>query len=151
MKVTGIAPESRYVLTSNGCRVPLHATDLPEVQIAAIRYRARKLAATLHPTIPIHSPLTFDLIDTWKERSVGGCIYYGGPPDGSVHTSRPLNASEAMRRRRERFVVSIPDNGQIVVPSKEQNSVFSMTLDLRWSGSINEARSEQSREPLGDA
>jgi uncharacterized protein (DUF2126 family)/transglutaminase-like putative cysteine protease len=151
VRVTGTVPESRYVLTCNGCRVPLHATDSSEVQIAGIRYRARKLAATLHPTIPIHSPLTFDLIDTWKERSVGGCIYYGGPPDGSVHASRPLNASEAMRRRRERLVVSVPDNAPIVVPPKEQNSVFPMTLDLRWSGSMNEVRSEQSLEPLGDA
>jgi uncharacterized protein (DUF2126 family) len=151
VKVTGIAPESRYVLTCNGCRVPLHATEVPEEQIAGIRYRARRLAATLHPTIPIHSPLTFDLIDTWKERSVGGCIYYAGPPDGSVHPSRPLNASEAMRRRRERLVVSVPDNASMVVPPKEQNSVFPMTLDLRWFGSMNEAQSEQSLEPLGDA
>ena len=29
----------------------------------------------LHPTIPVHTPLVFDIVDQWNERSVGGaCI-----------------------------------------------------------------------------
>ena len=31
--------------------------------MAGVRFRARKLSATMHPTIPVHSPLTFTLID----------------------------------------------------------------------------------------
>ena len=46
---------------------------------------------------PVHTPLVFDLIDTWKSRSVARCTYFAGPPDGTVHTTRPRE----MRRRLE--------------------------------------------------
>jgi uncharacterized protein (DUF2126 family)/transglutaminase-like putative cysteine protease len=132
VRITGLSTEFRYVVACQGRRVPLHPTEQPGEAIAGIRYRARKLSAALHPTIPVHTPLVFDLIDTWKERSVGRCTYYAGPPDGRVHSTRPASADEAAERRRERFVVSAPPAERIAAPQQENNPVFPMTLDLRW-------------------
>jgi uncharacterized protein (DUF2126 family) len=136
VKLTGLTSDSRYVVACNGRRVPLHPIRTsengePGQALAGIRYRARKLSAALHPTIPVHTPLTFDLMDTWENRSVGRCTYYAGPPDGSIYTARPANAAEAEERRRARFVVSAPLEST-TIPEPEKNSVFPMTLDLRW-------------------
>ena len=135
VKLTGLTAESRYVVTCNGRGVPLHPTDKPGEAVAGIRYRARKLSAALHPTIPVHTPLAFELIDTWKGRSIGRCTYYAGPPDGTVHTTRPTDAAEARERRLQRFVVSRPSADPIAAPAEEHNPVFPMTLDMRWPAS----------------
>ncbi len=132
VKLSGLVTGSRYVVACQGRRVPLAPTEDPGVAVAGIRYRARKLSAALHPTVPVHTPLVFDLIDTWKNRSVGRCTYYAGPPDGTVPTARPADATEAAARRRARFVVSAPPAGPMPAPSPEHNPVFPMTLDLRW-------------------
>jgi uncharacterized protein (DUF2126 family) len=96
-----------------------------------VRYRARRLSASLHPTVPIHAPLVFNLIDTLTHRSVGQCTYYVAPPDGSFYETRPSNAAEAEQRRHQRFQVSVPAAGPIDVPEEEINPLFPMTLDLR--------------------
>ncbi len=132
VKVSGLTTQTRYVVACNGRRVPLQATEEPGEALAGIRYRARRLSAALHPTIPVHTPLTFDLIDTWRARAVARCVYYASPPDGTVYTTRPADASEAARRRLQRFEVSVPTPGRVVAPEEENNPVFPMTLDLRW-------------------
>jgi uncharacterized protein (DUF2126 family)/transglutaminase-like putative cysteine protease len=132
VKVTGLTTESRYAVTCNGRRVPLHATDEAGQVVAGIRYRARRLSAALHPTIPVHTPLTFELIDTWRQRVVGRCTYYAGPPDGSVHMTRPTSATEARERRLARFQVSEPAAERVAMPEEESNPIFPMTLDMRW-------------------
>jgi uncharacterized protein (DUF2126 family) len=140
VKLTGLTNESRYVVACNGRRVPLHPTGEAGEAIAGIRYRARKLSAALHPTIPVHTPLAFDLIntwqDTWNARSVGRCTYYAGPPDGRTHTTRPANATEAKERRSERFVISAPSEGPMTAPPEEINPIFPMTLDMRWPAPV---------------
>ncbi len=132
VKVTGLTVASRYVVACNGRHVPLHPTGTPGEAVAGIRYRARRLSAALHPTIPVHTPLVFDLIDAWNGRAVGRCTYFAGPPDGTVHTTRPANATEARARRLQRFVVSDRGPEPIATPPAESNPVFPMTLDLRW-------------------
>ncbi len=132
VKLTGLTVNSRYVVSCNGRRVPLHPADEPGEAIAGIRYRARRLSAALHPTIPVHTPLTFDLIDTWKGRCIGRCLYHAGPPDGTVHTTRPANAIEARERRRQRFQRVENFDEASLVPEPYENAVFPMTLDLRW-------------------
>ena len=132
VRMTGELTEGRYVVTCKGRRVPLHATERAGEWVAGIRYRARRLSAALHPTIPVHTPLTFELIDTWKRRSVGRCTYFAGPPDGRVLTTRPADATEAKARRLERFQVSESTASVIDAPVEERNPVFPMTLDLRW-------------------
>ena len=140
LKVTGLTGDltgdptnaTRFVVACNGRRVPLMPTGTPGEAVAGIRYRARRLSAALHPTIPVHTPLVFDLIDTWKSRSVARCTYFAGPPDGTVHTTRPRDADEARARRLLRFQPSDPPATPMPVPPAEHNPVFAMTLDLRF-------------------
>jgi uncharacterized protein (DUF2126 family) len=131
VKVSGLTTESRYVVACNGRSVPLHPTGEPGETVAGVRYRARQLAAELHPTIPVHAPLIFDIIDRWKERSIARCAYHVGAPDGRAYKARPVNATEAADRRRQRFQESDPTPGLIAAPEKETNPTFPMTLDLR--------------------
>ena len=132
VKVNGLSTEGRYEVVCNGHRVPLVATGVAGEAVAGIRYRARRLYAALHPTIPVHTPLVFDLIDTWRDRSVARCTYYAAPPDGTIYTTRPTDAAEAKERLLKRFVVSATSEDVMVAPEPEDNPVFPMTLDMRW-------------------
>ncbi len=131
VKVSGLTAESRYVVACNGRKVPLTATGDPGEAVAGVRYRARRLSASLHPTIPLHVPLVFDLIDRWNMQSIARCTYYAGPPDGSLYERRPVNVAEAEARRRERFQVAATAPGTVAMPVNETNANFPMTLDLR--------------------
>jgi uncharacterized protein (DUF2126 family) len=131
VKLSGFTTESRYAVTCNGRRVPLRPAGEPGEAIAGVRYRARRLSATLHPTITVHAPLVFEIIDGWNERSIARCTYRVGPPEGREYTSRPGNATEAEQRRLERFQVSDPAPGPMTAPKEETNPIFPMTLDLR--------------------
>ena len=132
VKISGATTESRYVITCNGRRVPLHATSMIGEAVAGVRYRARRLLEELHPTVPVHPPLIFDIIDTWQERSIGRCSYHVTPPDGSLYSMRPVNAAQAEQRRKERFRKLDPPPGSMSPPVQETNTLFPMTLDLRW-------------------
>lgn len=129
--LSGIDANSRYVVTCNGRRVPLTPTGGPGVAIAAVRFRARRFAATLHPTVPVHAPLVFELIDTVRECCVGRCTYFVAPPDGRLYPALPATAAEAEARRKERFQVNPTPVGPAVVPEEEINPVFPITLDMR--------------------
>jgi uncharacterized protein (DUF2126 family) len=132
LKVTGLTAGSRFVVACNGRRVPLVPTGTAGEAVAGVRYRARRLSAALHPTIPVHTPLVFDIIDTTSSRSVARCTYFAGPPDGTAHTTRPVDADEARERRLQRFQVSEPPIEAMPTPQDENNPIYPMTLDLRF-------------------
>ncbi len=102
VKVNGLT-DSRYVLACNGRRVPLVPTGTHGEYVAGVRYRAWQPPSALHPTIGIHSPLVFDLIDTWNGRAIGGCTYRVVHPGGRSYDRFPVNAMEAESRRNTRF------------------------------------------------
>jgi len=97
-----------------------------------VRFRAWKPASCLHPTIPVHSPLVFDIVDQWNHVSIGGCTYHVLHPAGVIYSARPADAAEAESRRAERFQGGGHTPGPLIAPSEDVNPAFPMTLDLRW-------------------
>ena len=121
----------RFALTVNGRRMPMHPTGTQGEAVAGVRYRAWQPPECLQPTIGVHAPLTFDLYDTWNERSIGGCIYHVTHPGGRNYETFPVNAYEAESRRLARFFATGATQGRFVPMPEPVNGDFPVTLDLR--------------------
>jgi uncharacterized protein (DUF2126 family)/transglutaminase-like putative cysteine protease len=134
VRVSGLN-QSRYVVTCNGHALPLQATGVVGEYVAGVRYKAWNPPSSLHPSIGVHAPLTFDIVDTWMKRSVGGCQYHVAHPGGLSYQSLPVNANEAESRRLSRFTAAGHTPGLLQVPPATINlpgsREFPFTLDLR--------------------
>ena len=125
------AVDRRHVVTCNRRRVPLHPTGTEGEFAAGVRYRAWQPPSCLHPTIGVHTPLTFDIVDTWSGRSIGGCTYHVSHPGGLSPETFPVNAAEAESRRVARFFPFGHTHGPFEPGPPETNPAAPHTLDLR--------------------
>ena len=146
--------EGRHVVTCNGVPVPLTpianggwgtalgGADEPAtigMFAGGVRYRAWAPYSALHPTMGVHSPLTFDLVDTWNDRSLGGFTYHVVHPGGRNYDTYPVNAVEAESRRAARFDAQGHTAGPVDVSSwppaeslaGPMGTEYPCTVDLR--------------------
>jgi uncharacterized protein (DUF2126 family)/transglutaminase-like putative cysteine protease len=130
VKVSGAIPQ-RHQLTCNGRKVPLHPTGVQGEYVAGVRYRAWQPPSCLHPTIGVHTPLLFDLYDSWLGRSLGGCTYHVAHPGGRSYDTFPVNSYEAESRRAARFFKLGHTPGRREQIQDEINPDFPFTLDMR--------------------
>ena len=158
IKVRGMV-DGRHVLVCNGRRIPLQPTGRRGEYVAGVRYKAWDPWSALHPTIGVHTPLTFDVVDTWNRRSLGGCVYHVVHPGGRSYETFPVNAYEAESRRVNRFWqhghtpgvmepvatgglgyrrlterAGGPAVSYVEVPPEDLGMEFPVTLDLRTGG-----------------
>ena len=130
LKVEGELGE-RYVITCNQVELPLQKVA-DGTYVAGVRFRSWQPWSSLHPTIPAHAPLVFDVYDRQNGRSVGGLRYHVSHEGGRAHETRPINDLEAETRRRVRF-----QEGQhtpfAYEPIKPRQNLWNQTtLDLRF-------------------
>ncbi len=148
VKVGGLTGE-RYVVTCNGRRLPLHSTGTQGEFVAGVRYRAWQPPSCLHPTIPVHTPLVFDIVDTWTGRSVGGCTYHVAHPGGRSYETFPVNANEAEARRAAPLLRLRPHAGTDGACRRaEDNPQFSADAGSATSPPAGTAATAAVAEPL---
>jgi len=130
VRVTGLT-DDRYTVSCNGYEVPLTRTGVTGQRIGAVRFKAWSPPSSLHPSIPVQAPLTFDIVDTRLGRSIGGCRYHVTHPGGRGLELFPINAYEAEGRRLARFETMGHSPGAINLKRFGVHPDFPLTLDLR--------------------
>ena len=139
VEAVGLVP-GRHAITCNGEPVPMRPATGPglarDARVAGVRFRAWQPPSALHPTIGVHSPLVFDVIDLWNGRSIGGCTYHVVHPGGRSYDVFPVNANEAEARRGNRFearghTAGTLDPSDVAKIAATTGERYPRTLDLR--------------------
>ena len=123
--------EGRHKLLVNGAVAPARATGVKGEAVSGVRYKAWWPSHSLQPTIPPHVPLTFEIYDGARRRSLGGCAYHVAHPGGRGYTVFPVNAYEAEGRRLSRFEPFGLGAGVFDADPPHIHPDFPYTLDLR--------------------
>ncbi|HTB21990.1 MAG TPA: transglutaminase family protein [bacterium] len=119
------------ILSCAGRRVPMRPTDVPGIQVGAVRYKAWDQPSSLYSDVPAVSPLVLELIDPVQQRSLGGCAWHASHPGGRSFELMPVNDEEAESRWKSLFEARGRAGGWVAVPGRERPSDFPSCLDLR--------------------
>ena len=136
VSVRGIDPQ-RHLVTCQGVPVPLTPTGAPDEYYAGVRYRAWQPWSALHPSIEVHAPLRFEVVDAEGAASLGGATYRVVHPGGRSYEHPPVNANEAEARRASRFEPFGLTPGRLDVAAMRETARrastadYPHTLDLR--------------------
>ncbi len=130
LKVTGLN-DNRFVVTVNGQAAALQPTGRIGEYVCGVRYKAWAPPSALHPSIPAHAPLTFDIVDRWLNRSLGGCRYFVAHPGGRNYEDFPVNSYTAESRRLARFFRFGHSPGAMQIQPAAPSRELPFTLDLR--------------------
>jgi uncharacterized protein (DUF2126 family) len=133
---------TRHVVTCQGVPVPLTPSDpgSPGEYYGGVRYRAWQPWSALHPSIEVHAPLHFDLVDLASGLSRGGATYHVTHPGGRAYEHPPVNAAAAEARRSSRFEPRGHTAGRFDVGALKEaaqqaaSAEYPRTLDLRRAG-----------------
>jgi len=123
--------DNRFSVTVNGQSAPLQPTGVVGEYVLGVRYKAWAPPSALHPSIGMHAPLSFDIVDNSLSRSLGGCRYHVTHPGGRNYDSLPINSYEAESRRLARFTKLGHTPGKINVQRAYPSQELPFTLDLR--------------------
>ena len=130
VRVSGL-DVGRYTVCCNQRELPLQPTRHHGDYTSGVRFRAWQPPEALHPTIGVHAPLVFDLVDKHHSRATAGCTFWVGHPGGRNYDQPPVNALEAESRRRARFQPFGHSPGEISYRAAQPEPEFPHTLDLR--------------------
>lgn len=133
VRVSGLV-EGRHFVSCNGHRLPLQPTGINGEWVAGVRFRAWQPPSCLHPTIGVHVPLKFDIVNCRTGQSIGGCRYGVAHPGGRNYDSFPINANEAEARRTARFTELQFSGDPVEVSPGTIAPEYPYTLDLRRHG-----------------
>ena len=134
--VRGVLPH-QHLVTCQGVPVPLTPTGVAGEYFAGVRYRAWQPPSALHPSIEVHAPLRFDVVDVASATSLGGATYHVVHPGGRAHEHPPINAREAEARRSSRFEPFGHAPGELDIAAMREagqraaSDEYPHTLDLR--------------------
>jgi len=133
VKVSGLTP-GRHVVLVSGYTLPLHPTPMANTFVAGVRFRAWAPPHSLHAHIGIHHPVRLEVVDTWSQRSLGGCAYHVWHPEGRAFDTPPLTRFEAAARRAQRFTTDSHTPWPVVPKQANAHADQPYTLDLRRLG-----------------
>lgn len=125
------AVPGRHRVAVNGIALPMRPAGTAGARVAGVRFRAWRPPRCLQPTVGIHHPLRFDIVDTWARRSLGAATYHVWHPEGRAYDEPPLTAFEAAARRAQRFTTLGHTPYPVELLPAEPDPEAPVTLDLR--------------------